>query len=62
MSIWGPIIEVASPFVRYLSDGLSDGFRNSKAVKDAEEAFVNLIESTKEVNKPVFAKFAGRVE
>jgi hypothetical protein len=61
IAVWEPIIDSVNPFVNYLSEGLSDGFRNTKAVDSAVKAFVSLVEATKQANKKVFIKFKNQV-
>ena len=60
--LWRPIIETSNPFVNYLSDGLKDGFRNTKSVNDAIQTFVNLVEATKQVNSKIFTSFGKGVK
>ncbi len=61
IEIWKPIVEIASSFSQTLMNGLSDGFRNKEAVKNAIQTFQSLISSTKQVNKQVFSDFAQKI-
>jgi hypothetical protein len=61
VSVWLPIIEIGSPFVKYLADGLSDGFKADEKVKDAILIFRDLVSSTKQPNNAVFAAFKVQV-
>lgn len=60
-TIWKPIVEVASAFTGYLTNGLSDGFKNQDAVNTAIRTFRDFIVSTKSPNSKIYAEFAKEV-
>ncbi len=61
VTIWEPIVEIASAFTDSLSTGLSDGFKNQDAVNTATRTFRDFIVSTKAPNAEIYAKFAKEV-
>ena len=61
VTIWEPIVEIASAFTDSLSKGLSDGFKNQDAVSTATRTFRDFIVSTKSSNSKIYANFAKEV-
>jgi len=60
-NLWSRIVEITSSFTAPLKEGLSDGFRNKKAVDDAINTFRSLVNSTKEANKEIFEEFSSKI-
>ncbi|MCK4734130.1 MAG: AIPR family protein [Methanophagales archaeon] len=62
VKIFEPIVNSASSFSNPLLNGLSDGFKNEKAVNDAIRTFRSLINSIKEANSKIFSTFATEID
>ncbi|MFC2020366.1 AIPR family protein [Chloroflexota bacterium] len=58
---WSSIVETASAFNAALLEGLSDGFKTTEIVDRAIQTFQSSIAGTKEVNSPIYLKFAEQV-
>lgn len=58
---WTKIIDITSPYVTQLEDGVSDGFRNREIVEKAISNFESMLASSRVANPEVYDEFATDV-
>jgi hypothetical protein len=59
---WRPIVKVLSSFSGTLKNGLSDGIKNQDKIKEAINAFSQLVSATKTVNSEIFKTFSDKIQ
>ncbi|EJF52044.1 AIPR protein [Saprospira grandis DSM 2844] len=58
---WREIIDIVSPFVGNLNEGLKDGIKNKESIDKAKETFKQLVQAIRTANKDKMDDFASKV-